>query len=153
MAIDLITLGSTEFLVPFFFCMATVFGVLEITKLFRKPVNFIIAITLSIFALWYPGFVEFLWANFGLIAIFFIALFFIVFIYKVFGVGGRNTADAIVINGAILFVLLSISYLYMNNLPGTSFFGGAQNLILLIALALIISIFWAAYKTGGSPQK
>jgi len=156
MAFDIIALQTTELLIPFLFSLAIIFGILEVTKIFRnKAVNFIVAFCLSFFAMIYPGFVDFMWANFGLIAIFFIAMFFILFISRVFGFGGRSSADVIIINGVILFVLLSLSYLYIDEFPSVSFVGRGENLILLISVALILSIFWAAYKAGPEqkPQK
>lgn len=148
MAIDITMLQTTEFLIPFLFSLAVIFGVLEVTRLFRKPVNFIVSFALSFFAIIYPGFVDFMWANFGLFAIFFIAMFFIVFVSKVFGMGGKKSQDSVIINGVILLVLLSVSYLYIDSFPSVPFLGAGQNLILLVSVVLIISIFWAAYKTS-----
>ena len=148
MAIDITMLQTTEFFIPFLFSLAVIFGVLEVTRLFRKPVNFIISFTLSFFAMIYPGFVDFMWANFGLFAIFFIAMFFIVFVSKVFGMGGKKSQDSVIINGVILLILLSVSYLYIDSFPSVPFIGAGQNLILLVSVVLIISIFWAAYKTS-----
>ena len=148
MAIDITMLQTTEFFIPFLFSLAVIFGVLEVTRLFRKPVNFIISFTLSFFAMIYPGFVDFMLANFGLFAIFFIAMFFIVFVSKVFGMGGKKSQDSVIINGVILLILLSVSYLYIDSFPSVPFIGAGQNLILLVSVVLIISIFWAAYKTS-----
>jgi ABC-type amino acid transport system permease subunit len=154
MAIDATMLQSTEFLIPFLFSLAVIFGVLEVTRIFRnRAVNFIVAFTLSFFALIYPGFVDFMWANFGLAAIFFIAMFFLVFVFKVFGIGGGRSQDSIIINGIILLVLLSVSYLYIDSFPSFPYIGEGQNLILFISLVLILSIFWAAYKTESPPSK
>ena len=132
MVIDIVSLQSTEFLIPFLFSLAIIYGLLEVIGIFRrnKAVNFIVAFCLSFFAMIYPGFVDFLWANFGLIAIFFIAMFFILFVSKIFGFGGRNSADVIIINGGILFILLSVSYLHRDSLPYVNFIGSGENLIL-----------------------
>ncbi|MFH0929428.1 MAG: hypothetical protein V1818_03675 [Candidatus Aenigmatarchaeota archaeon] len=155
MVFDTLMLQSTEFLVPFLFSLAVIFGILEVTRIFRnKAVNFIVSFALSFFALAYPGFMAFMWANFGLVAMFFIAMFFMLFILKVFGMGGKSSQDSVIINGAILFVLLSLSYLYVDSFPSVPIIGEGQNLILLISVVLIISIFWAAYKMGsGSGQE
>ena len=153
MIIDIATLQTTEFLVPFLFSLATIFGILEVTRIFRnKAVNFIIALTLSVFAISYNGFSDFIWANFGLVAVFFIAMFFIVFIFRVLGVGSRNSKDSIVINGAILMLLLSLSYLYIDSLPSVPFIGAGQNLIILVSVVLILSIFWSAYRMTDQKQ-
>ena len=152
MAIDIAAFQSAEILVPLAFSLAIIFGILEITRIFRnKAVNFIVAFTLSIFAVINSAFVSFLWANLVFVAAFFIIMFFIIFVYKVFG-SGRKNVDAIIMNGAILFVLLSLSYLYINSFPSVPFIGGGENLILLIAIVLILSIFWAVFKTGSEPQ-
>lgn len=150
MVFDFAMLQTTEFLIPFLFSLAVIFGILEVTRIFgrNRAVNFIVSFTLSFFAIIYPGFVDFMWANFGLVAIFFIAMFFITFVFKTLGIGSKNSKDSILINGAILFVLLSLSYTYAESFPSVPLIGTGQNLILLVSVVLILSIFWAAYKTG-----
>jgi hypothetical protein len=153
MIIDMTGLQTMEFLVPFAFSLAVIFGVLDFVHLFRgnKPVNFIIAFTLSLFAMSNSAFVSFMWENFVLVAVFFIVAFFILFIKKISG--PNNKTDTIVINGAILFVLLSLSYAYMGGMSSIPIIGNSQNLILLIAGILILSMFWAAYKLGPAKQR
>lgn len=153
MIIDIAAFQSTEFLIPFLFVLAVVFGVLGVVNVFKnKGVNLLVAAALSFFATSNSAFVSILWTYFGSVAVFFIAMFFLVFIFEVFGVRKKGEplgADAMIINGAILFVLLSISYLYIDMIPALPFIGGGENLILFFAIIFILAIFWTAYKTGG----
>jgi len=155
MVIDISALQSTEFLIPFLFVLAVTFGVLGITNVFRnKGVNFLVALALSFFAASNPAFISILWTYFGSVAVFFIAMFFIAFIFEIFGIrkkGPGRATDSIMINGVILFILLSIGYLYIDLIPPFPFIGSGQNLLLFFAIIFILAIFWAAYKAG-SPQ-
>jgi len=149
---DLSFLQSTDIMVPFLFTLAVTFGVLEVTNVFKnKAVNFLIALALSIFAITSPTFVDLLWNYFGDITIFFIVMFLIAFILEALGVRRKDTVmsgDAIVIQSAILFLLLTLGFYYIDKIPSIPFVGGSQNLLLLFALVLILAIFWSAYKLG-----
>jgi hypothetical protein len=156
MAFDLLAFQSTEILVPMLFSLAVIFGILEITNIFKnRAVNFLIALGMAFFAVSNSFYVSILWSYFGDVAIFFIVMFFIAFVFEVFGVrkGKHVSADSVIINGVILFILLSIGYLYMDMLPDLPFIGGGENLFLLIAVIFILSIFWSAYKAGGGPEE
>ena len=147
MIIDIAALQSSEFFIPFLFVMAVVFGVLEVTNVFRnRGVNIVVALALSFFAASNSTFIGILWNYFGSIAVFFIAMFFITFVFEVFGLrrsGRGGSSDAILINGVILFVLLSIGYLYIDLIPAIPIVGGGQNLILFLAVVFILAIFCA----------
>lgn len=146
--IDFTMFQSEQFFIPFIFILAVVFGSLNVTKVFKsKAINFLIALALSFFAASNGDFLQFLWSQFGTIAIFFIAMFFIIFILEAFGVRKEGGKDALIINGAILFILLSTSSLFVNSLPAIPGVGNGQNLLLLIFIVFIIVIFWLAYKT------
>jgi hypothetical protein len=84
-------------------------------------------------------------------------MFFIIFILEAFGVRkgqhGKDGSDALVINGAILFLLFSIGYLYIGSLPSLPIVGGGQNLLLLLFIVFMIVIFWFAYKTETPARK
>jgi hypothetical protein len=84
-------------------------------------------------------------------------MFFIIFTLEAFGVRkgkqGKDSSDALIINGAILFILLSVGYLNISLLPSLPIVGGGQNLLLLIFVLLVIIIFWSAYKTEGPQHK
>jgi hypothetical protein len=156
--IDITTFESNQFLIPFLFVLAIVFGALEQANVFRsRAVNFIVAAAISFFAVSNTAFTNLLWSQFGNVTIFFIAMFFIIFILEAFGVRKRYPGEppggALVITGGILFVLLSIGLLIINLLPPIPFIGGGQNLLLLFAIVLILLIFWLAYKIGsGKPS-
>jgi len=151
-AFDLTMFQSEQVLIPFLFILAVVFGAVTASNVFRnKGINFMISLALAFFAASNTEFIQFLWSQFGSISIFFIAMFFIIFTLEAFGLRGKGKqqdgSDAIIINGAILFVLFSLGYIYMNSLPTLPFIGGGQNVLLLISVILIIVIFWSAYKT------
>jgi len=148
-------LETEQTLIPFLFVLAIVFGVLELTKIFRnRGVNFLIAFSIAFFTITNTAFVNMLWSYFGSITTFFIVMFFIAFVFEVFGLrkaGQRETTSSILIDGAILFLLLSIGFLYSNQIPELPFLGGGQNLIFLFIVVFILAIFWSAFKIGGAP--
>ena len=148
---DFASFQSEQFLIPFLFVLAIVFGSLNLVKIFKsRPVNFLISLSLAFFAASNGAFIQLLWSQFGNIAIFFIAMFFIIFTLEVFGVrkGRKEGSDALIINGAILFVLLSVSSLFVTSLPAIPGVGGGQNLLLLVFVVLIIVIFWSVHNLG-----
>jgi len=157
MAIDIAFLQSEQTLIPFLFVLAIVFGVLELTKIFRnRGVNFLIALAIAFFTITNTAFVDILWSYFGSITAFFIIMFFIAFVFEVFGLrrgGQRDITSSIFINGAILFVLLSIGFLYASQIPELPFIGGGKNLVFLFAIVFILAIFWGAFKIGAGPPK
>jgi hypothetical protein len=153
MALDLIALQSNEFLIPFLFVLAIVFGILEITKLFRnRGVNFVIALAISFFAVSNTTFVSFLWSQFGNITAFFIVMFFIAFVLEMFGLrrpsGESRSEGGMIISGAVLFLLLSLGFMYSDLIPPLPYIGSGNNLILFFAIIFILAIFWAAFKAG-----
>jgi hypothetical protein len=147
--IDLSIFQSTEFLIPFLFVFSVIFGALQIARAFSKAANFAIALALTLFAITNPGFLNLLWSQFGNLTVFFIAMFFLLFLLEAFGLrrGGREASESVVIYGAILFILLSIGYLFTDMLPTLPVIGGGQNLLLLILILVVVSLFWAAFKT------
>lgn len=154
MIFDLTIFQSSDFLIPFLFVLAIVFGVLELSNVFKnRAVNFIVALSLSLFTVSNSAFINLLWSYFGSISVFFIAMFFIAFVFEIFGVRKKGQpvgGDSILVNGAVLFVLLSIGYLYIDMVPSIPFVGGGENLLLLFAVIFILAVFWAAYKVGAT---
>lgn len=153
MIFDISFLQSEQTLIPFLFVLAVIFGVLELTHVFRnRGVNFIIALAISFFTITNTAFVTFLWSQFGNITTFFIIMFFIAFVLEVFGLRGPRTpragGEGIVINGAILLLLLVFGFTHSDLLPSLPFIGGGSNLIVLFALIFILIIFWMAFKLG-----
>jgi hypothetical protein len=158
MAIDIVFLQSEYTLIPFLFVLAIVFGVLSLTKIFRnKGVNFLIALAIAFFTITNTSFVSMLWSYFGSITTFFIVMFIIAFVFEVFGLrrGQHPPTSSILIDAGILFILLSIGFLYASQIPGLPFIGGGQNLIFLFIIIFILVIFWSAFRIGqtGAPHK
>jgi uncharacterized membrane protein HdeD (DUF308 family) len=154
MAIDIAFLQSEQTLIPFLFVLAIIFGVLEITNVFKnRGVNFLVALAISFFTITNTTLVAFLWSQFGNITAFFIIMFFIAFVLEVFGLrrpkqGESRGEGGMIINGAILLLLLGLGFTYSNLLPSLPFVGGGPNLIILVALIFILAIFWMAFKVG-----
>lgn len=152
MALDMTFLLSEQVLIPFLFVLAIIFGVLELTKIFRnRAVNFLIALSMAIFTVTNSSFIAMLWSYFGSITTFFIVLFLIAFVFEVFGLrkgGQRDVVSSIIIDGGILFILLSIGFLYTGQIPELPFIGGGQNLLFLFIIIFILVIFWSTFKIG-----
>ena len=152
MALDVSFLQSEQTLIPFLFVLAIIFGVLELTKIFQnRGVNFLVALAIAFFTITNTAFVDMLWSYFGGITTLFIIMFFIAFIFEVFGLrkpGQHQPTSSIIINGGILFILLSIGFLYANQIPELPFLGGGQNLIFLFIIIFILVIFWSAFRIG-----
>jgi len=163
MAFDLSFLGSEQTLIPFLFVLAIVFGVLELKKVFRnRGVNFLVAISIAFFTITNSFFVSMLWAYFGSITAFFIIMFYLAFIFEIFGLrggkDGKDNTSSIVIEGAMFFVLLSIGFLFVDQIPTLPVIGSGANLITIFLIIFVLSIFWSAFKIGngdghGRPQK
>jgi hypothetical protein len=155
MALDAAFLLSEHILIPFLFVLAIIFGILELTGVFRnRGVKLLISLSIAFFTVTNSAFVELLWSQFALISGFFIVMFFIAFVLQVFGIRGQapTGGEGIMINGAILVLLLVFGFASSNLLPQIPFLGGGTNLISIAALILILVIFWAAFKTGEQPQ-
>lgn len=146
-------------LVPFLFIFAVVFGLLELSKIFKnKAVNAVIAIALALFAILNASFVTLLWNVLPSLTTVFIALFFLVFALELFGLRKpkEDYVESIMTGGAVLFVLLTVGIILIQDLQlELPFIGSGENLVFLLAIILLISIFWAALKAGrgGAPQK
>lgn len=143
---------TPEFLIPFLFVLAVVFGVLNLTNVFKsRAVSFVIALAIAFFAASYQPFTTLLWAQLGNITTFFIVMFFIAFLLEVFGVrkvAQRAIPESMAMQGAILFILLGVGYMIVDKIPQLPFIGGGQNLLLLIGVIFILMIFWSAFKLG-----
>jgi len=142
-----------QFFLPFIFVFAIVFGSLQLVNVFRnRAVNAIIALALAFFATLAPGFSSLLLSQFGNIATFFIVVFFISFILKIFGFKKSQSLaeyqEALAIQGVILFVMLAVSYMFVDQIPTLPIIGTGQNLLLAVAVIFVLAIFWAAFKIG-----
>jgi hypothetical protein len=156
MALDLMFLQSEQTLIPFLFVLAIIFGVLELTNVFRgnKAVNAIIALAISYFAVTNTSFVSMLWSQFGNITSFFLIMFFIAFIMEIVGLRGKgaerkSAEEKMLIVGAIFLVLLVFGFMFSDIIPSIPFLeGGGSNTIVLIAVILILVLFGLAFKAG-----
>ncbi|MCD6477177.1 MAG: hypothetical protein J7K26_03405 [Candidatus Aenigmarchaeota archaeon] len=149
---------TMDFFIPFLFVLAIVLGVLEFTlKNWSKPVKVVISLAIAFFAVSYPPFVATLWSYLPSITWFFIIMFFLVFIMEVFGIRKNHRVDkeAMIIQGAVLFILLGTGYFIVQNLPITTlpFIGNTENLIFLIGIIFILLLFWSAFKVGPEKQQ
>lgn len=148
---DITFLQNPDIMVPFLFSLAVSFGALNAANVFKnKGVNFIIAISLSIFAITSPTYVNLLWTYFGDITLFFLAMFLVAFTLEIMGVRRKQVlgGEEIVIYSGILFIILTLGFYHVDKIPSVPFLGSGQNALLLLAVVVIFSIFWAAFKYG-----
>lgn len=133
----------TEFLIPFFFAFAIVYGALEVSGVIKNNrANLIIALVMGFFAVSNPMVTGFINAILPYAVILFIAVFFIGFVTSFFrgkeGKGGDYTLLAIIAGLALIFLSSGNSPLEGLSLSGSG-------LVPWIVLALIVLIFVAAY--------
>jgi hypothetical protein len=144
---------TQEFLITFLFTLAVVFGVLEVANIFKnKPINVVIAMAIAFFASTYAPFTSMLWSYLPTMTWFFIALFFVAFLAEILGLRKKEKRDYMetsIIHGFIFFVLLAVGWMVKDifyfELP---IFGGPDNVILLLGIIFILSLFWNAWKAG-----
>lgn len=156
MIVDLGILGTNEALIPFIFVLAIIFGVLEISKVIRnRGAMFLISLALAFFTITSTNFVSIFPIYAAILTPLFIIIFFITFIMQIFGLRRprlpnepSREPEALIIIGAILFLLLSLGFIYSNFIPALPFIGGGSNVIILAAVIFILVIFWVAFKAG-----
>jgi len=142
-----------QLFLPFIFVFAIIFGSIQLVNPFKnKAINVVISLVIAAFATLNSQFNALILAQFGNIATFFIVIFFISFILKIFGFkraqSPEDYREAIVIQGVILFVLLSISFMFADQIPTLPIIGEGQNTLLAAFLIFILAILWAAFKLG-----
>ena len=151
-AIDL----SMQFMIPFLFILAIIFGVLQMASPIKnKAANLVIALAISFFASSYGPFVSVLWSYLPSVTWFFIIMFFIVFIMEIFGLRGAKAADPdkVILSGVVLFILLSVGWMITDMFPVEfPLIGGGDNVILLFGVIFMLMIFWGAFKMGSGEQ-
>lgn len=154
MVTDLGILSTNEAFIPFLFVLAIIFGVLEISHVIRnRGAMFLISFALAFFTVTSTNFVGVFPLYAGIITPIFIIIFIIAFILEVFGLRrprmpGEREPEALIIIGAILFLLLSLGFIYSESIPALPFIGGGQNVIILAIIIFILVIFWTAFKAG-----
>lgn len=141
---------DANFVIPFLFVLAVVFGVLRISKAFRgnAAVEVIISLVIAFFAATYSPFTSMLFSILPTVTMFFIAMFFIVFVLEIVGVRGRRGGDYlsnILIYGILILILFTIVANHSNLIPNLGIIS-PEDLALGIGIILILSIFWAAFK-------
>lgn len=144
---------DTNFVIPFLFVLAVVFGVLRISKAFKgnAAVEVIISLVIAFFSATFPPFTSMLFSILPTITLFFIAMFFIVFVLEIVGVRGKKAGDNImnlIIYGILILILFVIVANHSNLIPNLGIIS-PDDLVLGIGLIFVISIFMAAYKIGG----
>lgn len=141
---------SVQPYLPFFFVLATVFGLLEIVNVFKKkPVNFIIALVFAFFAAGYEPFVKFFFQYFSIVLWSFVGLFFIAFFMEVFGLreskvkkGEENVP--VVMGGIILLLFITIGVHFLPELNIS--FLSKRDILLIAGLLLMGLMFFYAYR-------
>lgn len=147
-----IALDAT-FIIPFMFTLAVVFGVLELalgrTVMKNRAVLAIISLAIAFFAASYSPFVSALNAYLPSVTWFFIVMFFIAFVFELFGLrkpsGREERGKSLAVLGVLLLLLFAIGLSVLQAFPvEMPLIGGGENIILLVGLVFIIAIFWTA---------
>ncbi len=150
---------TEEFLIPFLFTLAIVFGALRYARIFgdNVAVQMIIALVIAYFASTYEPFVSTLYAYLPNITWFFVAMFFIAFLMEVFGLGKKEKGEPeinLYISGMLLLILITIGITQIQNFSHEiPLFGSTENLALLLGIIFILGIFYFAYKSGSQTLK
>jgi len=148
---------SLDFLIPFFFIFAIIYGALEISGVFKnKAVKAIIAVVLGFFAVSNAQVVGFIHQVLPFAAIFFVVVFFIGFIMKPFrGRGGepgkRDPFLLLVVLGLLLIVFAQLAT------PSSPFYPDISSTILgdesvLWGIGIVIVIFMFYYAWSQSRE-
>ncbi|MBU5557847.1 MAG: hypothetical protein QW751_01535 [Candidatus Aenigmatarchaeota archaeon] len=159
---------SMQALIPFLFTFAVVFGVLELTRVFKnRAVEAVIAFALAVFAITQPAFTTMLMLWLPSILSFFIIVFFIAFIFEIFGlrkkpekihpeIYAKEQAEKAGLLGVAIVLLFAVGGLALSQL-GLSLpvIGGPENILFALGLIFIVALFWLAFKIGEekSPPK
>lgn len=154
-------LSNQQFFIPFLFVLAIVFGILELSKVFRgnRAVVAIISIVIAFFAASNAQFTSMLFQFLPSITSFFIIMFFIAFLMEMIGLGKggklreEGTETRVMVLGLVLVVFIAIGVDSISEiLPFISFIG-ESNFLIIIGLVLLFMIFFAAYKIGAQKGK
>jgi hypothetical protein len=147
---------TSDFLLPFLFIFAVVFGVLNLTNVFKnKSVNAVVSFALAAFAATNTTVVGSIREFFPYAVGFFVILFFFAFTLRLFGLKPAQSfqQEGMIVGAGVLVLLLVVGYqvyeLYPVEFP---FIGGGENLIFTMGFLMIISIFWGVLKIGEGAQ-
>jgi len=147
-----LTTPTMQILIPFLFVFAVVFGMLELTHVFKnRAVEAVIAVALALFAATQPSFTTMLMTWLPSIVSFFVIIFFIAFLLELTGIrkaqtGHTEKAGLIGVSLLILFAIGGVALSQFGlSLP---FIGGPENILFLLGLVFIVALFWFAFKIG-----
>ena len=133
---------STSVLIPFLFVFAIVFGVLEVSKVFKnKAIMAIIAFVIAFFAVSNVGFLALLNTFLPVLIWIFVGLFILVFIFRLLGrETGRDRTMTTIAAGIIMMLFVLFGAFLIPEVPII----GKQNLLIITGLFFLILIFYAA---------
>lgn len=155
MAFDFLFLSNQQFFIPFLFVLAIVFGILELSNVFKgnRAVVVIISIVIAFFAATNSQFTGMLFQILPSITVFFVIMFFIAFLMEIIGLGKSGSLrkegaeTRVMVLGLVLVVFIAIGADSMSEIPFISFIG-ESNLLIITGLVLLFMIFFTAYKVG-----
>ncbi|MEM5772199.1 MAG: hypothetical protein QXF15_01730 [Candidatus Aenigmatarchaeota archaeon] len=140
---------TSQMIILFVFIFAVVFGVLNLSKIFSRAVNTLISFALAIFAISYQPFVSMIWMYLPSMVWIFIILFFIAFIFKIFGIKLQSSVSLfdIVPSVVALLLLFSIGWYVIRYFPSNiPFIGNQENLMFLVGLIFILVLIYSIIK-------
>lgn len=130
---------------PFFFMLAIVYGALEVSGVFKnKAVNALIAVIIAFFAISSAQFIEFVYNILPYAAILFVIVFFLGFLTSPF----RKKEGKKEMDYTLLIVIAGLILIFLANQSSGILDLQNSNIITLIGFAIILIIFYAAYKQG-----
>lgn len=151
---------SLDFLIPFFFIFAIIYGALEISGVFKnKAVKAIIAVALGFFAISNAQVIAFIHQILPYAAIFFVVVFFIGFIAKPFrgrgGEGGRRDPFLLlVVLGLLLIIFAQLGT------PSSPFYPdisstilGDETVLWGIGIVIVLFMFYYAWTQSRGTQQ
>jgi FlaA1/EpsC-like NDP-sugar epimerase len=152
MVLDFLSPDVMVFATSFLFVFAVVFALLLYTKVFKESrgAMAIIAAVIAFSAAFYQGSAVIIQQIMPIASIVLVALFFFVFVKKIFEggeEGKKKDVWPIVIMLAIALILLGLFWPQIANMAGL---GGidADNALWIVGIVIVIMIFWAAYSYG-----
>ncbi len=154
MAFDFLFLSNQQFFIPFLFVLAIVFGILELSNVFRgnRAVTAIISIVIAFFAATNSQFTGMLFQFLPSITVFFVIMFFIAFLMEIIGLGKKGSLrkegaeTRVMVLGLVLVVFIAIGVDSIPEIMPFISFIGESNLLIIVGLVLLFMIFFTAYK-------
>lgn len=157
---------SLDFLIPFFFIFAIIYGALEVSGVFQnKAVKAIIAVALGFFAISNAQVVSFIHQVLPYAAIFFVVVFFIGFIAKPFKRKKEGGEQPVKRDPFLLLVVLGLLLIIFAQLgtPSSPFYPNISSTILgdetvLWGIGIVIVLFmfyyaWSQSREGAPPTR